>query len=173
MARLESGPALFKPKINRLGPNNMRLILILLFLFINPLHAAPFFSSFLKKDGSFLNTSISKEAESRIGGSFRRGSSSMCAAFVADVVEEAGGNTPSNPNLARNWLDWGKPVSLSAIKKGDVIVCWRGSRSGNSGHILIYVGDGMCVHRSTRSSPIKKIELDYYKGKILGVRRSN
>lgn len=173
MALLESGPALFKPKINRLSPNNMRLILIILFLFTNPLQASSFFSRLLKENDSFLNTSISKEAESRVGGSFRRGSSSMCAAFVADVVEDAGGDTPSNPNLARNWLDWGKPVSLSSIKKGDVIVCWRGSRSGNSGHTLIYVGDGMCVHRSSRNSPIKKIQLKYYEGKILGVRRSN
>lgn len=173
MALLESGPALFKPKINRLNPNNMRLILIILFLFTNPIQASSFFSGLLKKNGSFLSASISKEAESRVGGSFRRGSSLMCAAFVADVVEDAGGDTPSNPNLARNWLDWGKPVSLSAIKKGDVVICWRGSKSGTKGHILIYVGEGMCVHRPTKSSPIKKIQLKYYEGKILGVRRSN
>jgi cell wall-associated NlpC family hydrolase len=154
----------------------MRLtFLILTFLFITSVGESrpPFFFQGLNKNSSFINTSISKEAESRVGKFFRPGSYSMCAAFVADVVKESGGTIPSNPNLARNWLKWGKPVTLSTIKKGDVVVCWRGSRSGKKGHILIYVGDGMCVHRSTKSSSIKKIKLSYYSNKILGVRRSN
>lgn len=173
MALLESGLALFKPKINRLTPNNMRLILIILFLFTNPIQASSFFSGLLKKNGSFLSASISKEAESRVGKPFRLGSYSMCAAFVTDVVKEAGGKAPSNSNLARSWLSWGKPVSLSAIKKGDVVICWRGSKSGTKGHALIYIGEGVCVHRPSSRSPIKKIQLSYYNGKILGVRRSN
>jgi cell wall-associated NlpC family hydrolase len=176
MARSESGHEHFKPKINTIEPNNMRLtFLILTFLFITSIgeSRSSFFFQSPKKNSSFVNTSISKEAESRVGMSFRSGSYAMCAAFVADVVKESGGTVPSNPNLARNWLKWGKPVSLSTIKKGDIIVCWRGSRYGSKGHILIYVGDGMCVHRSTRSSPIKKIQLSYYRNKILGVRRYN
>jgi len=122
---------------------------------------------------SVLNAGIAKEAETRVGDSFRPGASAMCAAFVADVVKEVGGTVPANPNMARSWLKWGKPVSVSLIRKGDIVVCWRGSRSGSKGHILIYVGNGICVHRSTKSSPVKKTPLSAYEGKILGVRRSS
>jgi hypothetical protein len=176
MARSESGHEHFKSKINTIGPNNMRLtFLILTFLFITSVGESrpPFFFQGLNKNSSFINTSISKEAESRVGRFFRPGSYSMCAAFVTDVVKQVGADVPANPNLARNWLKWGKPVTLSTIKKGDVVVCWRGSRSGSRGHLLIYIGDGVCVHRSSKSSPVKKTQLNYYRNKILGVRRSN
>lgn len=176
MARSESGHEHFKPKINTIEPNNMRLtFLILTFLFITSVVESrpPFFFQSSKKNSSFINTSIFKEAESRVGKYFRPGNYSMCAAFVADVVKKSGGDVPLNPNLARNWLGWGKSVSLSTIKKGDVIVCWRGSRSGTKGHLLIYIGDGVCVHRSSKSSPVKKTQLDYYRNNILGVRRYN
>lgn len=123
--------------------------------------------------GSFLNAGIAKEAESRVGKSFRPGTSAMCAAFVADVVKKAGGKVPSSPNMARSWLRWGKPVSVAMIRKGDIVVCWRGSRSGTKGHILIYSGSGVCIHRSTKSAPVKKTPLSSYKGKILGVRRAS
>lgn len=153
----------------------MRLILILSFIFLTSIgECKPLFFSKSFNNNISSNAKIAKEAESRVGSYFRRGSYAMCAAFVADVVKKSGAKTPpNNPNIARNWLKWGKPVSLSTIKKGDIVVCWRGSRSGNSGHTLIYVGEGMCVHRSTKSSPIKKIQLDYYKSRILGIRRSN
>ncbi len=123
---------------------------------------------------SCLNTGIAREAESRVGSNFRKGTSSMCAAFVADVVRKAGGNSaPVNPNMARNWLKWGIPVRSENIRKGDIVVCWRGSRRGSAGHILIYVGGGFCVHRSTKSAPIKKVALKDYSGKILGIRRAS
>lgn len=120
---------------------------------------------------SLFNTGIASEAESRVGTSFRPGVSAMCAAFVADVVKESGKKPPSNPNLARNWLRWGKAVSLNNIQRGDIVVCWRGSRHGSKGHILIYVGSGICVHRSTRNQPVKKTPLSSYKSKILSIRR--
>lgn len=121
--------------------------------------------------GSLINGSIAKEAESRVGSNFRPGSSAMCAAFVADVVKDAGKKPPSNPNLARNWLRWGKTVSINNIQRGDIVVCWRGSKYSSKGHILIYVGNGTCVHRSTRSKPINKTPLSLYKSKILSIRR--
>lgn len=123
--------------------------------------------------GALLNSGIANEAESRVGTSFRPGVPAMCAAFVADVVKESGKKPPANPNLARNWLGWGKPVPLRDIRRGDIVVCWRGSRSGVKGHTLIYIGGNMCIHRSTKSAPIKKVPLSAYKDRILGVRRAN
>jgi len=122
---------------------------------------------------SFLNAGIAKEAESRVGKSFRPGTPAMCAAFVTDVVRKAGGDAPSGHDMARSWLRWGKPVNITLIRKGDIVVCWRGSRSGSKGHVLIYAGKGICIHRSTKSAPIKKTPLSAYKGRILGVRRAS
>ncbi len=73
--------------------------------------------------------------------------------------------------MARSWLDWGRPIHISSLRPGDVIITWRGSRNGTSGHILIYLGGGQCIHRPTYSKPVQKIPLSYYEGRILGVRR--
>ena len=115
---------------------------------------------------------VAIKAKAYEGRSFHAGQSAQCAAFVADVVRAAGATPPpAGAALARSWLAWGRPVPLAAIRPGDVVVCWRGSRSGSSGHILIYVGDGQCIHRSTQSKPVGRIALAYYRNKILGVRR--
>jgi len=115
---------------------------------------------------------VAQEAKSYEGQSFHAGQAAQCAAFVAEVVRKAGATPPpEGAALARSWLKWGRPVPLAAIRPGDVVVCWRGSRSGDAGHILIYVGDGECIHRSTLSKPVGRIPLAYYQSKILGVRR--
>lgn len=44
----------------------------------------------------------------------------------------------ANPYLARNWLKFGKDTKP---RLGAVMVFWRGSRSGTSGHVALYVGE--------------------------------
>ncbi len=115
---------------------------------------------------------VAQKAKAYEGRSYHAGQTAQCAAFVAEVVRKAGATPPpAGAALARSWLAWGRPVPLATIRPGDVVVCWRGSRSGSSGHILIYVGDGQCIHRSTQSKPVGRVPLAYYKSKILGVRR--
>lgn len=45
---------------------------------------------------------------------------------------------PTNPYLARNWLEFGQTVTPCF---GSVMVFWRGSRSGTSGHVGFYYSE--------------------------------
>jgi uncharacterized protein (TIGR02594 family) len=44
-----------------------------------------------------------------------------------------------NPYLARNWLKFGRPLATPAL--GAVLVFWRGTRNGTSGHVGFYAGE--------------------------------
>lgn len=116
-------------------------------------------------------SSILVKAQAWEGKHYRRGQSYQCANWVGSVVAAAGRDLPAGHSWARNWLKWGNSVPRAAMRPGDIIVTWRGSRHGSEGHILIYVGDGQCIHRPTRSKPVQKVPLSVFAPKILGVRR--
>lgn len=118
------------------------------------------------------NSVVVAKAKSWEGRHYRHGQSFQCANFVGHIITESGGSTPQNFALARNWLSWGKSIPMLAMRPGDVVVTWRGSKHGTSGHILIYIGNGECIHRPTRSRAVCRTKLSYYQSKILGVRRS-
>jgi len=126
----------------------------------------------LKLGGLSLTSSskISSIATRDVGTYYRKGVSLQCANYVGHVVERAGGTPPSGKASARSWLKWGRKISFSAMKPGDIIVTTRGS-SSRSGHILIYKGNGKAIHRSTRYKPIGEISVDYYRSRIIGIRR--
>jgi cell wall-associated NlpC family hydrolase len=115
--------------------------------------------------------SLISKAKAWEGKYYRKGVSCQCANWLGEVTSASGFTLPKGHSLARNWLSFGKPVNRSSLRSGDVIVTWRGSRHGSSGHVLIYLGDNQCIHRSTRNKPIQRISLDVYRGKILGIRR--
>lgn len=121
--------------------------------------------------GQFTSSSIVHAAKKWEGRHYRYGQSRQCANWVGQVINESGGNTPVHHSMARNWLSWGRSVPVVAIRPGDIVVTWRGSRSGSAGHILIYIGNGECIHRPTQSRAVCKTQLSFYKSKILGVRR--
>ena len=104
---------------------------------------------------------------------YKRGQTHRCADFVATVVSDSGGQTkaPEGYTMARSWLKFGKPVSRAMMRPGDVIVFWRGSRRGTSGHIGIFIGNGEMIHRSTYRAPVKRTAIDTYNHRILGIRR--
>ena len=121
--------------------------------------------------GKFTSSQIVASAKKWTGRHYRYGHSRQCANFVGHVIKDSGGIPPYGHSMARNWLEWGRPVIPAVIRPGDVVITWRGSRSGTAGHILIYIGDGQCIHRPTRSKAVCKTPLSLYKSKILGVRR--
>lgn len=121
--------------------------------------------------GQFTAQNILAKAKEWEGKYYRRGQSCQCANWVGSVVAAAGRDLPAGHSWARNWLKWGNSVPRAAMRPGDIIVTWRGSRHGSEGHILIYVGDGQCIHRPTRSKPVQKVALSVFAPKILGVRR--
>lgn len=46
---------------------------------------------------------------------------------------------PVNPYLARNWLKLGVPLEKPSL--GCILVFWRGSQAGSSGHVGLYAGE--------------------------------
>lgn len=116
------------------------------------------------------NSGIVAKAVSWENKFYRPGVSRQCANFVGEVMSSAGIDPPLGHSLARNWLKFGRPV-YGSPRPGDVVITWRGSKTGNSGHILIYLGNGKCIHRPTQSRAVCKTELSYYQDKILGIRR--
>ena len=113
---------------------------------------------------------ISSIAKRDLGTYFKRGVSYQCANYVSHVVERAGGKPPASKSMARSWLKWGRPVPRATMRPGDIIVTSRGSNPAK-GHILIYKGGGVAIHRSTHCNPIQEIPVAVYESRILGVRR--
>lgn len=63
--------------------------------------------------------------------------SPWCAAFVGGVLEEAGIKS-SRSAAARSYCSWGRTLVSPVL--GCVVVFWRGSPSGWSGHVGFLVG---------------------------------
>lgn len=74
---------------------------------------------------------------SKIVAPFRDDETSWCAGFTGGVLEEVGIKS-SRSAAARSYLKWG--VKLSAPAVGAVVVFWRGSVNGWSGHVGFVVG---------------------------------
>lgn len=65
-----------------------------------------------------------------------------CGVYMANLFKQANLDSliPQNPQLARNWTKLqGLEVSLEDAKPGDIIVFWRGTKSGWQGHVAIFV----------------------------------
>lgn len=76
---------------------------------------------------------------------------------------------PMNPYLARNWLKLG--IGLETPALGAVLVFWRGSKAGTSGHVGLYVGeDAEALHvlGGNQSDAITIARLD--RSRLLGIR---
>lgn len=69
---------------------------------------------------------------------FRDDETPWCGAFVGGVLCEAGVPIVSGGAAARNWLKL--PTKLDKPAVGCVVVFWRGSRNGSSGHVGFVIG---------------------------------
>lgn len=94
-----------------------------------------------------------------------------CAAFVGAILKRVG--LPHTGKLnARSYLNWGEPVALEDAQKGDVVVFWRGSRSGWQGHVGFFseqVGNNISVLGGNQGNSVSISP--YSKNKLLGIRR--
>lgn len=59
-------------------------------------------------------------------------------AFVNWTLQKAGYSGPKSPMVARNWLQWGRPVTVAP---GCIAVFWRGSPDSFLGHVGFVVGE--------------------------------
>lgn len=108
---------------------------------------------------------------------YRDDATAWCGLAMAYVALQAGfAPLPVNPLGARNWLAWGNDAEAAPIEPGpalgDVLVFWRGKRSGWSGHVGIYVGeDATAFHvlggNQSDAVTIARIQKD----RLLGARR--
>ncbi len=69
---------------------------------------------------------------------FRDDETAWCGSFVGGVLDEDGRGYIKNPWGARNWLKFGNPITRPAV--GAIVVFWRGSINGWSGHVGFIVG---------------------------------
>lgn len=154
-----------------------------------------FFSS---KDGliKYLNENHSKEkqfidtknivsiAKEWIGFNFHPGQREQCAAFVRDVINEAGfeigcTKNPSDlsllttgstlaPGYANSFAgdDIGlKITKISDLKEGDIVLfknTYGNWKDGVITHVGIYIGNSEFIHRPTSSKPVQKDNIINY-----------
>ena len=109
---------------------------------------------------------VADKAEKWDGRYYKKGQTERCADWVGSIVEDAGGTKPKGYQKCTSWLNWGKKVSLSNIKRGDIVIY---SSNGRNHHIAIYLGDGEVIHRPTASRTVGTMRLHYRK--IIGIRR--
>ncbi len=68
---------------------------------------------------------------------FKDDETPWCAGFVGGILESVGIQS-SRSAMARSYMKWGIPLAKPVI--GCVVVFWRGSKSGSSGHVGFFDG---------------------------------
>lgn len=69
---------------------------------------------------------------------YRDDETAWCGAFIGGVMVESGFAAYPKGAGARNWLQYGRKIVQPAV--GCIVIFWRGSRSGWSGHVGLVVG---------------------------------
>lgn len=101
---------------------------------------------------------------------YRSDSLAWCGLWMAYVTLQAGWEPPLNPLGARNWLNWGTPQKQACL--GDVLVFWRGSPRGFSGHVAIYVGEDAEAYHVLGGNQSDQVKFKRItKARLLGIRR--
>jgi uncharacterized protein (TIGR02594 family) len=93
-----------------------------------------------------------------------------CGDFVETCIALGipGEPLPTNPYLARNWLKFGKTIRPTL---GAVMVFWRGSKTGTSGHVAFAVGEDGAYYMvigGNQSNSVSVAKLS--KSRLLGAR---
>lgn len=106
-----------------------------------------------------------------------------CSSFVCFVVENVfptyqnPDNKPmgsTNSMMARSWLKWGVSTKDKPLP-GDIVVYWRGEKSGWQGHVGIFLKEnrnGTIITLGGNQSDEVNIS-SYSRGKLLDYRRSS
>ena len=94
-----------------------------------------------------------------------------CAAFVGYCLKEAGYKTSGKLN-ARSYVSYGEEVKEEDLKKGDIVVFWRGNPNSWKGHVAFFVKfDGPNVVVLGGNQKDKVCFASYRRDRILAFRR--
>jgi len=74
----------------------------------------------------------------KIGAVFRDDETPWCGAFIGGTLRAAGLEIVAGGASARSWLKL--PVKLDKPAYGCIVIFWRGSKTGASGHVGYVVG---------------------------------
>lgn len=87
------------------------------------------------------NSSVIMGWARALGLGYANDETAWCGLFVAHCMAFAlpGEAQPANPLGARNWLKFGREIKTPS--PGAVLVFWRGSKAGWSGHVGLYAGE--------------------------------
>lgn len=107
---------------------------------------------------------------------YRQDSLAWCGLYLAYAALQAGWEPPLNPLGARQWLNFGTPVSdapsPSVPALGDVLVFWRGSKGGWLGHVAINVGEDDGFYHCIGGNQADQVSFKRLpKNRLLGARR--
>lgn len=117
-------------------------------------------SSVSYSKGSGTGAQIVSYAKKFLGNKYVYGGTSLtngtdCSGFTMSVYAAFG---YSIPRTSREQSCYGKSVSLSSVKPGDLIFYKNGS---SVGHVALYMGDGNVIHASNRVDGIKISNMYY------------
>lgn len=92
-----------------------------------------------------------------------------CASFVRWCIERAGYSAQGTNAMAKSFLKWGEK---SDGQIGDVVIFWRGSPTGSSGHVGFIVGrSGSTLHVLGGNQGNAVTIARYSTDKVVGYRR--
>jgi uncharacterized protein (TIGR02594 family) len=96
-----------------------------------------------------------------------------CAAFVGAVLASLG--LPHTGALnARSYLKWGAVVQMQDARPGDLVILWRGSKTGWQGHVAFLVefdGNRAILRGGNQGNAVT--DQAYPLDRILGIRRAD
>lgn len=70
---------------------------------------------------------------------YRSDSVNWCGVFIGNCMLENKMLPPSNPQIARSYLNVGEKIPLSKIEAGDLVVFWRIAPEHWSGHVGLFI----------------------------------
>jgi probable lipoprotein NlpC len=126
----------------------------------------------LDVDGS-ENPELLFAIESWMGTPYRYGGCSRfgvdCSCLVKAIYDEVFGVELTR--TSRSMYDTLPPVDPEDMREGDIL-CFRGRRGRNIGHVGLYLKDGKFVHASRSNGVIiSDIQENYYRKRFAGARR--
>jgi uncharacterized protein (TIGR02594 family) len=106
-----------------------------------------------------------------LGKQYKVDSLAWCGLFMGYTALQAGFDPPKANLLgARNWLEFGVPVKTAML--GDVLVFYRGSKTGFTGHVGIYVGEDDTRYYVLGGNQKDMVSIaPIAKDRLLGIRR--